>query len=384
MIRSQLLLCISSLPTAISATLAASPPRELMGNYVFRPAATSSPRGLAFFLGGAFVGAAPQLAYSALCQRMADAGYVVLATPFRLQFDYLTLCDEILSTAEPAHDALVAEYGELPVVGVGHSCGALLHVLLSSAFRGTGGLADVERVANCLISFNDKKASDAIPFFGELVAPAASSVLRLENDPLLQPWRDAIAASLERLDALLRIENETAAGAAGGTPGARRGGASPSAVALASQVLPVLDQIEPCLREIDGGRTEFTPAPDETRRSAAKLYEARRTLVLRFTDDTLDESPPLPAVLQRGGDVRLASLPGTHLTPLTPSAPDEPPLLPLPPLPLPISSPMLPTSFNAAAASLAGARTADFDEASRVIVDFLDESLRQTGRAAQG
>ena len=145
-------------------------PQTLNGCYR-RP--TTPPRACAFFLGGAFVGAAPQLAYGALCQRLADSGYVVLAAPFKLQFDYLELCDTVLSTAEPAHAALVEEYGELPLVGVGHSCGALLHVLLSSAFRGTGVLADIERVANVHISFNNKPSQSAI-LFGELVAPATS------------------------------------------------------------------------------------------------------------------------------------------------------------------------------------------------------------------
>ena len=130
----------------------AAPLTRLLDSYVCRPPVSRPPRGCVFFLGGAFVGAAPQLAYSALLQRLAESGYVVLATPFELQFDYLALCEAVLAKAEPAHAQLVEEYGELPLVGVGHSCGALLHVLLSSAFRGTGGLCDVDRVANVLIS----------------------------------------------------------------------------------------------------------------------------------------------------------------------------------------------------------------------------------------
>ena len=331
-------------------------PQTLNGCYIYRPT-TTPPRACAFFLGGAFVGAAPQLAYGALCQRLADSGYVVLAAPFKLQFDYLELCDTVLSTAEPAHAALVEEYGELPLVGVGHSCGALLHVLLSSAFRGTGGLADIERVANVLISFNNKPAQSAIPFFGELVAPATSSILRLENDPLLQPWRQAVAESQKRLDNLVSSASSS-------------GGAAAAAIEEARQVLPVLEQIEPILREIDGGKIEFSPTPEEARRSAAKLYDAKRTLVLRFLDDSLDESPPLPAVLQRAtGDVTLQSLQGTHLTPLTPSGPDQPPLLPLPPLPLPTTLP------SNALASLAGARQEDFEAATSLLLEFLDESL---------
>lgn len=65
-------------------------------NYVFRPPADAGPpRGIVHFLGGAFVGAAPQVAYGALLKKLAAAGYVVIATPFQLRFDYLELCDQV-------------------------------------------------------------------------------------------------------------------------------------------------------------------------------------------------------------------------------------------------------------------------------------------------
>ena len=355
----RLLLGVTACSALASAAAAPPTPARLFDCHVVRPPANTKPRAFAFFLGGAFVGAAPGLAYSNLLAKLADAGYVVFAPPFRLEFDYLELCDAVLAKAEPAHCALVEEFGALPVVGVGHSCGALLHVLLSSVFRGTGGLADVPRAANVLISFNNKPAQSAIPLFGELVAPAASSVLRLDEDPLLLPWKRAVAASRERLAALSASGASAAARSDGGPSVAA------SAINLAEQFLPVLDQIEPILREIDGGKVEFSPTPDETTRSARMLYEAKRTLVVRFLDDSLDESPPLPALLQNGGDVRISSLAGTHLTPLTPADEGEPPL----PLPVPLSIPPIP-----AAATLAGARRQDFDAACEVILDFLRDS----------
>jgi Protein of unknown function (DUF1350) len=41
------------------------------------------------FLGGAFVGAAPHLTYSYLLNGLAEVGFVVVATPYPLGFDYL-------------------------------------------------------------------------------------------------------------------------------------------------------------------------------------------------------------------------------------------------------------------------------------------------------
>ena len=53
----------------------------------------------------------------------------------------------------------------MPVVGVGHSCGALLHMLITSLFP------DTPRAANALISYNNRGVSEAVPLFGELVVP---------------------------------------------------------------------------------------------------------------------------------------------------------------------------------------------------------------------
>ena len=111
---------------------------SLHGNFVYRPPpSVGQPRALVHFLGGAFIGAAPQAGYSQLLRQFSEAGFVCLATPYETQFDYLDICEKVLATAEPAVAQLRAEYGELPLIGMGHSCGALLHVLIGSLFQGT-------------------------------------------------------------------------------------------------------------------------------------------------------------------------------------------------------------------------------------------------------
>ena len=62
------------------------------------------------------------------------------------------------------------EYGAVPVVGVGHSCGSLLHMLITSLFP------DTPRAANALISYNNRGVGEAVPFFEELVVPLFSDV----------------------------------------------------------------------------------------------------------------------------------------------------------------------------------------------------------------
>jgi len=61
---------------------------QVAGNFVTAPV-LQQPRGVVHFLGGAFAGAAPQLAYQFLINWVADAGYTVVATPYAVTFRHL-------------------------------------------------------------------------------------------------------------------------------------------------------------------------------------------------------------------------------------------------------------------------------------------------------
>ena len=114
------------------------------------------------FLGGAFVGAAPHVTYRYMLEKLASKGYLVVATPYDLSFDHLNTCDLVISRFEKIAPTLARTYGALPVVGIGHSLGALLHLLITSLFP------DTPRAANALVSFNNKPVGEAVPFFEEV------------------------------------------------------------------------------------------------------------------------------------------------------------------------------------------------------------------------
>ena len=65
---------------------------------------------------------------------------------------------------------------------------------------------------------------------------------------------------------------------------------------------------------------EFTPSPVETTRLIRHNYQVRRNLLIRFTNDTIDQTVSLINVLEpRFPDmVVMQTLAGTHLTPLGP------------------------------------------------------------------
>ena len=63
---------------------------------------------------------------------------------------------------------------------------------------------------------------------------------------------------------------------------------------------------------------EFTPSPLETNELIAQRYEVRRNLLIKFTNDDIDQSVTLTQVLQRRFPdmITVQTLPGTHTTPL--------------------------------------------------------------------
>ena len=82
---------------------------------------------------------------------------------------------------------------------------------------------------------------------------------------------------------------------------------------------------------INEGAREFNPSPTDTKEVCRRMYRARSTLLLKFKDDSLDESDEIEKVLREANtimrmkrpmvemEVDLKELTGTHITPLTQS-----------------------------------------------------------------
>ena len=86
--------------------------------------------------------------------------------------------------------SIARQYGALPVVGIGHSCGALLQLLITSLFP------DTPRAANALLSFNNKPVSEAVPFFEEVFAPFFTT-LATNNGTFPATSNEVLALSLQ-------------------------------------------------------------------------------------------------------------------------------------------------------------------------------------------
>jgi hypothetical protein len=109
-------------------------------------------------------------------------GFLIVFTPFTSSFGYIDTCDDIITRFEQISPTLAQQYGPIPVIGVGHSCGSLLHLLITTLFL------DTPRAANVLISYNNKGVKEAVPFFEEVVTLLSVQLGQNGTGMMLEPF----------------------------------------------------------------------------------------------------------------------------------------------------------------------------------------------------
>lgn len=245
---------------------------------------------LVHFVGGAFVGAAPQVAYKRILEGLAARGALVVATPYATGFDHLRTVDEVYFKYSRCVKSLGPGIQMLPTYGLGHSLGSLIQVLVCSRYV-------VPRAGNILMSFNNRPATDSIPFLSPFIAPSARALGPLLSQLATSPLRSGVEQWIDIFK-----------------------GASPETF---RQVLPLLEQLTPIYLDVANGTEEFTPPPEETRKMIKDGYAINKNLLLKFSDDSIDETPVLASVLQSSPlwnqgslELMVKSLPGDHARPM--------------------------------------------------------------------
>lgn len=103
---------------------------------------------------------------------------------------------------------------------------------------------------------------------------------------------------------------------------------SPSIV---RQLLPLVEQLQQMYMDMARGTREFIPAPDETHRIIQAYYRVPRNMLIRFRDDSIDESTDLASMLSSRSpvsgtlDLAMKIMPGGHGRPLAQSLVEVPP-----------------------------------------------------------
>uniref|UniRef100_A0A2P2J311 DUF1350 domain-containing protein n=1 Tax=Rhizophora mucronata TaxID=61149 RepID=A0A2P2J311_RHIMU len=163
---------------------------------VIPPAKGKKPRAIVDFLGGAFIGAIPEVTYSYFIELLAKEGFLVISVPYNVTFDHAQAANQVyerfnscldllLTSGLPDANITAAQLAGLPVFSVGHSNGALLQVLTGSYF------CDKIPKANAIISFNNRPATEAVPYF-EQFGPLLNQMMPIvEASPMYSMARTA-------------------------------------------------------------------------------------------------------------------------------------------------------------------------------------------------
>ncbi|KAA3477344.1 Eukaryotic initiation factor 4F subunit p150 isoform 1 [Gossypium australe] len=163
---------------------------------IIPPSGNKKPRAIIKFLGGAFLGAVPEVTYSYLIELLAKEGFLIISVPYNVTFDHeqatkqvyerFNAClDNILAFGYPDANLTPADLVNLPLFSVGHSNGALLQVLTGSYFS--------EKIpkANAIISYNNKSATEAVPYFEQLGPLVRQMMPMVETSPMYSMARSA-------------------------------------------------------------------------------------------------------------------------------------------------------------------------------------------------
>jgi hypothetical protein len=154
---------------------------DLANAKVLLPSTTSSsqlPTAILHFIGGTGFGTFPQFTYGTFLEELSENGsYIVVSTPPEMMIssnplNHQRIAYECARSFRIAYRTIIEEeYGvyeaqSIPIVGLGHSMGSRIHVILNTQrkLRRIG----FPREANVLLSFNNYDATRSIPFLYEV------------------------------------------------------------------------------------------------------------------------------------------------------------------------------------------------------------------------
>ncbi|KAM7259742.1 hypothetical protein ACFE04_015483 [Oxalis oulophora] len=272
---------------------------------VIPPPNGKKPKAIIKFLGGAFIGAVPLLTYGHLIELLAKEGFLVISVPYNVTFDHEQAAKQVFQRFHACLDSLLAsglpeanlsaeEIGDLPFYSVGHSNGALLQLLTGSYFE--------EKLpkANVIISFNNRPATEAVPYF-EQVGPLVRQMMPfVEASPVYSMARTVSGDAWKVLvDAAGMVINDEEA---------------------LNSLNKFVDQLPSVLNQVTEGISEFRPTPSENRDCFKSSYNVPHTLLVKFNFDTIDETDNVEEILKPRvesirGTIEKVQLNGTHITP---------------------------------------------------------------------
>eukprot|EP00445_Apocalathium_hangoei_P027421 CAMPEP_0203925876 /NCGR_PEP_ID=MMETSP0359-20131031/65464_1 /ASSEMBLY_ACC=CAM_ASM_000338 /TAXON_ID=268821 /ORGANISM="Scrippsiella Hangoei, Strain SHTV-5" /LENGTH=392 /DNA_ID=CAMNT_0050854369 /DNA_START=74 /DNA_END=1248 /DNA_ORIENTATION=- len=248
----------------------------------------SAPKLVVHFCGGAFASASPKFLYRHFIELLAaEAGAVVIATPYKTGFDHDGAAAEAVVKFDLALGDLEFQGLEkgLPVLGVGHSLGGLVMTLLAARPQPLDRL----RLGCVVISFNQRPLTDAIPITLPPPPPEGTEeIAKFFSDSFIEALRQ------ERLQEGLDLVSQVA-----GSVLESSGRGEGSRFDLGPRTAGLLAQVGPILGDLALGKRGFSPNKAEIASRIKASFSSPRTLLVQFANDGIDETPWLNGALAR-------------------------------------------------------------------------------------
>lgn len=258
----------------------------------------SQPRAVILFLGGFGAGFAPRTFYSNILRQLCnkvDAAIIAYRLPAlplpNHSAEAVRAASAFASTLatlrdEPNNRIL----GSLPTVGMGHSLGSklLLLICVDQIMR-----EKLRIDGNIFMSFSNARIRDAVPSSSSFQSPTVSSAEVADGVRKVRQFLNSWAPPNET------VQN------------------------VKTSIDGVLDSVSGLASAFAPDATgDFVPSVEETLALAGSKYNVHDNLVLKFLNDTIDNGADLYRVLRsrfgESGATMWREIKGTHVTPISP------------------------------------------------------------------
>ena len=286
---------------------------DMSGCNVVVPMNIRVPSSIIHFIGGFLAGSAVKASYQSLLEELASKGHLVVATPLPpFERDHGRLAVELESKfgACYVNDLLPmigkAAIQDVPIVGLGHSLGGKLTALIDcKSSSSSSNTQAYKKLCNIYMAFNNYGVTDNLQQVREMSDQLSPEVRRLVDT----------VANAPEIANLMEIAKKE-----GFASGVQKTISNSLERALGSNnplVDNIVGQVKEATSNLNLDALEFTPSPEQTWNTVIKDYSVRQNYIIKFSDDSIDQSMALIDVFSRRGSTsRVLRLPGTHITPL--------------------------------------------------------------------
>ena len=297
-----------------------------------------TPKSIIHFVGGFVAGSAVTVTYGRMLAALANSGHLIIATPIpAVDLNHGNVAAGVSTAFSNCYKLniiplLGAAGKDVPIIGLSHSLGGKLTVLMNSKKQDRKTLPP--RAANIFLAFNNYGVEENINLGKTQAAKASPEVQRmieaLDRPEVQKLFENAKENKMinEVFSTFFKKQNPSPPPSAVGEDSRENKDTSTNATSdIGDQVASVINnlsnqfgvdiaqKVSEFTKDVPA-QLEFIPDSTETWQLLQEGYNVQKNYMIQFKDDDIDQSNDLAMKLRkRGCDAKITLLAGNHLTP---------------------------------------------------------------------